>query len=398
MRRALVFVITLLSLAACSSRQAPNPAAARKAEPLAVRTGAAEARTMDRTIDVTGSLVADETVSLTSEVPGRIVSIRYDFGQSVQKGDVLVELDKQEYLLQLERSKATLSQALARIGLHANQENETPTETPAIRQARAQLEDARAKHDNAQKLAESGDIPRERFVELEKQLQSRRAMLEAAEHELHTQLASIQALKAEKELAQKRLTDTTIRAPFDGGISQRHVSPGQYVKDNIALVTLVKTWPLRLRLDVPEVATAVVRLGDTLRFTTEAIAGREFTATVSQLNPALDARSRSLSAEARLNQSGAQLRPGMFVQVRLTIARQDTVIVVPPSAVQSVAGLTKLFAIRDGRAREVRFAPGATVGGMLEVPGGALRAGDRVAVDGVATLTDGMEVVEKEGK
>ena len=67
-------------------------------------------------------------------------------------------------------------------------------------------------------------------------------------------LASVQALQAEVKLAQKRLNDATVRAPFDGSVEQKLVSPGAYLKENTPILTLVKTNPLRLRVDLPETA------------------------------------------------------------------------------------------------------------------------------------------------
>ncbi len=307
--------MVLVTIAAGCSRksEAGNHAAAqaatRAAEPMAVKVAAVENKLADRYLNVTGSLLPDESVNLAFEVPGRLASIRFDFGQVVKKGEVIAELDKQEYLLQVERAKAALAQALARIGLTPNEQSTTATETPAMRQARAQLEDARAKYETAKTLVASGDIARERFTGIEKQFEARRAAAEATRDDLRTQLASVDALRADVRLAEERLADTTLRAPFDGSISDKPASPGAYVKDNVSIVTLVKAWPLRLRLDVPEVAAGGVRRGDTLRFTTEAFPGEEFTAAVTQLNPSLDARSRSLTAEARLTKADPRLKP-----------------------------------------------------------------------------------------
>lgn len=377
------------------AKSAEVQAAAAKQEPPAVSTATIETRNVERTIDVTGALHPDETVSVSTEVPGRVATIRFDFGQMVKKGDVIAELEKTEGQIQLDRTRAAIAQALARIGLTPSQDDTIPESTPAIRQARAQLEDAKSKYDNAKKLVESGDIARERFTELSKTLEARQAALDAAEHELRTQLANLQALRAEKRLAEKRLNDTTLRAPFDGQVAQRMVSPGQYIKENTPVVTLVKAWPLRLRLDVPETATAAVHLGDTLRFTTEALAGQTFTATVTQVNPSLDAQSRSLSAEARLNQSSPALRPGMFVQVRLTIARNFPITVIPRDAMYQVAGLTKLFVVNAGKTREVTFTPGQTGEGWVEVTGANVSPGEMVATSNLSNLTGGLEIRTK---
>ena len=120
--------------------------------------------------------------------------------------------------LALDRSRAALAQALARLGLDASQENIKPETTPSIRQALAQMEDAKSKFENASRLVKTGDISQERFTEIEKAYQSRQAALDASRDEVRTLIANVQALKAEVKLAQKRLNDATVRAPFDGSV------------------------------------------------------------------------------------------------------------------------------------------------------------------------------------
>src|SRR5690606_8910353 len=152
----------------------------------------------------------------------------------------------------LDRSKAALAQALARLGLTPADGDKSPENTPAMRQAWAQVEDAKFKFENASKLVKSGDISQERFNELEKLYRARLATFEAAKDEMRTQWASLGAIRADIKLMEKKLLDTTIRAPCDGSVSERRVAPGQYVKDNVPVVTIVKTNPMRLRLEIPE--------------------------------------------------------------------------------------------------------------------------------------------------
>jgi RND family efflux transporter MFP subunit len=386
-----IALAALLFAAGCSSEKA-EAVATTKAEPMAVKVAAAEPREVERTLAVTGSLLPDETTSISFEVAGRVTNIAADFGQTVRKGQVLAELERREYELQLERSRAALAQALARVGLDPSQEDVTPKETPAIRQARAQFEDAKSKYESAAKLVETGDISRERATELEKQMLARKAAVETSEDDLRMQLANIGALRAEKKLAEKRLSDTVVRAPFDGSVAEKLVSVGQYVKDNTPVLRLVKTYPLRLRLDVPETGAGAVRIGDTLRFTTSAAPGKEFRAVVRELNPSLDARSRSLTAEARLPGNDPALRPGMFVQVELVIARNAKVVVVPKAAVYTMAGLSKVFTVETNKVKEHRITPGREWDGWMEVPAGVIREGMLVATSDLQNLTDGAEV------
>lgn len=386
--------LAVVLLAGCSNK-GKNAAAAASAKPveaLSVKVVSAESRKVEKSISVTGSLLPDETVVVSSEVPGRISSIRADFGQFVRKGEILAEIDKQEYQIALDRTRAALSQALARIGLDPNQENITPESTPAIRQAVAQAEDAKSKYDRAEKLVKSGDIAQDRFTELEKAYTARKAALDATRDDLRTQLASIQALRAEVRLAQKRYGDATVRAPFDGSVSARNVAPGQYIKDNAPILTLVKTNPLRLRAEMPESSTSSVQIGTRLVFTTDAAPGAEFHAVVRELNPSLDPKARSLTAEARIMENDARLRPGMFVQVRLVVSKDYEMVAVPKNAVYNMAGLTKVFVIRDGKVVECKVPPGIELDGWVEVPSDAVRAGDQIAISNLQSLLPGQTV------
>jgi RND family efflux transporter MFP subunit len=396
MIRNLTLLAALAALAACSRGPAPDTAkAAAKTEaaPIAVRTENAAARTLDRTIAVTGTLLPDETVTVSAEVPGRILRIAADFGQYVRRGDVLIELDATEYNLQVERATASLNQALARLGLPPyNGKLVPPDTTPGVRQALAQLEDFKFKFESASKLVKTGDIAQDRFIEIEKAYRARQAVVDAARDELRTQWMSVAALEADLKIIEKRRNDTRVRAPFDGVVGEKLISAGQYVKDNVGIVKLVKVSPLRLRVEVPEAAANLVKPGSSLRFNTDAAPGAEFAATVREINPALDSRSRTLTVEARLTQSDTRLRPGMFVQVQLVSERNAEIVTVPRRAVYSVAGLTKVFKIENGAARQVVFVPGAEIEGGVEVPGGLLKPGDAVAVTELGSLTDGAKV------
>lgn len=387
----LLFLVLLLTGCARESRNA-EAAVTKTPEPIAVQTVAAQSRVLDRTIAVTGSLNPDESVTVGAEVPGRVQTVRVDFGNYVRKGQVVAELDKQELNIAVERARASLAQALARLGLDPGQEHVRPESTPSMRQAQAQMEDAKSKFDNASRLVKSGDISQERYTEAQKTYEARRALYEATRDDSRTLSAQVQALQAEVKLAQKRLADATVRAPFDGEVSQKHVSPGQYIKENTPIVTLVKTNPLRLRVEIPEGAAGAVKVGTGLTFTTEAAQGARFSAVVRELNPSLDPKSRTLTAEARLAANDPRLRPGMFVQVLLAVNKGAEAVMVPKRALYNVAGLTKLFTIQDGRAVEHKIMPGLEVDDWVEVPREEIKPGDQVAVSAVTQLVQGTPV------
>jgi RND family efflux transporter MFP subunit len=391
--RALLFCPILIFLPAGCGRKAPSAeveAASRPAAAIRIKLATAQARRVERSISVSGSLVPDESVNLSFEVAGPLARVNVDFGQYARKGQIVAELDQREWLLQVERSRAALAQALARVGLKPGEEEANPQSSPTVAQAQAQLEDARFKFESARQLVASGDIARERYNELEKTYHARQAAADSTRDELRMQLAAIQGLRAELKLAEKRLGDTVIHAPFDGAVTAKLISPGQYVKENVPILTFVKSSPLRLRAELPESVVGEVRAGTTLTFTTDAAPGSVFHAVVRELNPSLDARSRSLTAEARLVEPDRRLKPGMFVQVRLVVARDAPIVVVPKDAVYAVAGLSKVFVVRNDTAVERRLQPGEQLGDWVEAPG--IQPGDTVAISNLGALTDGVKV------
>lgn len=387
-----ILLLSLLLFAGCSKKQdSVKTPVSSTPEPIQIRVQQAVAKTLDKFIDVTGTLEADETLNLSFEIPGRIASFRVDFGQLVKKGEIIAELDKRESEWQLERARANVGQLSARLGMK-NWDDAYPSSTASIRQAQANLDDAKSKYDSAAKLFQSGDISKERSVELQKSLQARQAMVDASRDDLNMMIAQLRAQKADLEIATKRLSDNVIRAPFDGGISAKLVSPGQYIKENTSVATLVKTSPLRLRVEVPETYSPLIKAGSAVSFTTDAAPGKEFNAVIQKLNPSFDAKNRTLLAESKINIADARLRPGSFVQVRLVTRRADPVVMVPKIAIYSIAGLNKVFVIRNGKAVEVRIPPAMELDGWAEAPAGAIQAGETIAISNLLSLVNGAPV------
>ena len=384
----------LAGLSSCSSEAQPSAEAAEpeEAAPLSVTTASVAERMMDQTIEVVGSLGARERVELSFEVAGRLQQIGVDFGDRVREGRTVARLDPAEYTLRVKRTQASLAQALAQIGLSADGDPEAVETTPAMEQARAQLEDAESKFESAKALAETGDISRNRFTEIEKAFSARQASFEAAQHDLRRRQAQVAALQADLELAQKDLSETELRAPFAGEILERMASPGQYLKENTPVATLVKTRPLRLRALVPETAAGFVREGQAIVFRTDALGAKEFGGTITKVSPSLDPEARTLEVEARVRDSDPRLRPGMFAKLSIVINKDAPVLMAPEEAIYSIAGLNKLFIVKNGTVSEQPISPGKRAGGWVELRGAGLSPGDIVATSQLDQLHEGRKV------
>ena len=377
------------SLAGCSRGSDRADAANNSAQITEVTVATAEERGVERSAEVVGSLLADEEVQISNDTAGFLAAVHVDLGSRVQRGQVLAELDKRDFELRVLQARAMLAQARARLGLEKDQDSISPEETALVRQAKANLDDARSKYDSARKLVETGDIPQQRYIELEKTLRAREAAHEAAVEEVRAQLAQIQARKAELGLAEKQLQDVTIRAPLTGSVTAKLISAGQFIKEKTPLLVLVKDDVLRLRAQVPESATAAVRSGLEVRFLTDAYPGRTFTARISRVGQALDPQARTLVAEAIVPNPERLLKPGMFARIAVVVEKSSPAVMVPRTALYEFAGLTKIFVVNDDHVKEMRIQPGVSADDWVEIRGDAIRPGMQVATSNLDRLEEG---------
>jgi len=342
-------------------------------------TPAIEAR-IERAIAVTGTLAAEDQVTMAFKVTGRLEQLDVDLGTSVESGQTLASLASTDFQLRVTQADAALQQARARLGLPADgaEERIDIEQTSVVRQARAVLDQARLVRDRAASFAKDG-------IGSQADLDAAQANLRVAEgryqdsiEEVHNRQALLVQRRTELELAKQAVTDSRLRAPFAGSVRERHATPGQYLAAGAPVVTIVKINPLRLRLSISERESAAVRLGQAVRVTLEGDSvvhiGR-----VARISPAIEEASRTLSIEAEVANPSGQLRPGAFANAEVVTDSVGTALLVPASAVVSFAGVDKVFVVADGKAAERRITVGRREADRVEILTG-VTAGDRVVV------------------
>jgi RND family efflux transporter MFP subunit len=218
----------------------------------------------------------------------------------------------------------------------------------------------------------------------ESQLESDAAAVRVAEAEVARREASL-------GIARKRLGDTTVRAPMAGVVARRHVSAGEYVKENTTLFTLVGLDPLKYTGTVPERYAPELRVGQTLALRVEAWADRAFSGRLTRIAPAVDVQTRSLTLEGRVGNADGRLRPGFFAKGVVLTRKDPSVAFVPADAVVSFVGITKVFVVGDGQVSERAIKVGARQGGWTEIVEG-VRPGEQVAVSNLSQLFNGAPV------
>ena len=361
--------------------------------PVEVTTAAAISRGLPQTVEVVGSLTADEEVVVSSQIAGEITALNIDFGSYVQQGQVIAQIDQRDSLLKVEQSELQLKQTMARIGMKEGVKFD-PLQTPDVMQVKAQLDFTKIDLDRATKLVEAGDVPRTIYDQALTQKNLAQARYQAALDAISQQVAIVDQQRAAINLSRKSLTDTVVRSPISGAVKEKFQARGAFVPVGGKIVTLVRTNPIRLRVDIPESSVSAVRVGQTISVTTDAFPNRTFTGRVTRLGTSLSEQTRALPVEAVIANPANTLRPGMFAKSQLVTNRNGSAIMVPAKAIFTIAGILKVFVIENGKAVEKLVKTGLTDGELIEITEG-INEGDQVATSNLDKLQQGSLVTSK---
>jgi membrane fusion protein (multidrug efflux system) len=321
--------------AIASERAASDPTSST-----AVITATARTERLSSPLTALGTARANEAVEVTSKASNIVTAVRFEDGQRVQKGQILVELD--------------------------------------AAQARADLAAAEAaRADSASQVKRSRELLATKVVS--------EAQFEQLEATLKTNEARVDA-------ARSRVADTVIRAPFAGRVGLRRVSVGSLVNPGTTITTLDDSSLIKVDFAVPENFLSVLRDGLKVYALSAAFPDREFAGTVASVDSRIDPVSRSVTVRAIVPNPEGKLKPGMFLNVRLASDARDA-LMIPEAALMPEQSRQFLYVVEEGRAarREVRI--GRRVPGRVEVVAG-LEPGERVIVEGTQKVREGGAVRE----
>jgi RND family efflux transporter MFP subunit len=365
-----------------SARQNPagGAAAGGKGEAKQVRTAVVAEMPMGRSVNVTGTLAAYDQATLSAKVPGRLRSITVDLGSVVKRGQVIAQIEPQDYQLRVEQAEAALAQARARLGLSPTgaDDNVDAELTGTVRQARATLNEAQASRDRAAKLVAEGVIARAEFESADAALKVAVARFQDAVEEVRNRQALLSQRRSELELARQQLTGTSIRASFDGVVQEKRASVGEYLAAGAPVVNIVKMNPLRLRAEVPEREAQSVQMGQRARVKVEGGA-YDYMGRIVRLSPTISEQNRVLVVEAEISNDG-RLRPGAFVSAEIVTDDTGTAVTVPTSAIVTFAGIEKVILVQDGKAVEKPVTTGRRSPEWTEIISG-VKLGDTVVIE-----------------
>jgi membrane fusion protein (multidrug efflux system) len=337
------------------STEKPPKASSQISEERQVEVMEVFPKAISYTLTAVGSLKTPEHVKISPKKAGIIDKILVREGESVRKGQVLVQLDNIDARLQVERAEAR------------------------VREAEASLDTNRNTLARYRNLFESKVIAEQTFDDIKLKVKLDEARLALAKTELN--------------MARQNLLDHQIVSPIDGVINLKIASLGEHVnvapKDEI--MTIVQMDPLELEFYIPENWAGRVRPGSRIQFSVRAFSEETSTAVLNFISPTADPATRNVKMKAIAPNPHHRLKPGFFAEVTVPTGSSPNGIAIPESAIMSQEGKLFVFAVREGMAHRREVEPGIRFDGKVEIVKG-VQKGEKIVTVGHEQLTEGTKV------
>ncbi len=314
-------------------------ASAPRAQAIAVDVVRAAHGLVEERVESVGTARANEAVVITAKLTGIVSAIGFREGQRVQAGDLLVELESRQARAELEEAKANLDEYRRRL-----------QRADALRRSGAVTE---ARYDEATSLVQAG-------------------------------VARVKSMEA-------RLSDLRIVAPFAGKVGLRQVSLGNLVQPGTVMTTLDDVGRIKMEFALPEVTMGRLRIGLPVTARSAAYPGRSYVGQVRAIDTRVDPVTRSVRVNAEFDNADGSLLPGMFLMVEMVAERRENAILVPEEALMPEGPRQYLFVVRDGVARRVEVTLGERLAGRVEIARG-IAVGDEIVLRGTQKVREGSAV------
>jgi membrane fusion protein, multidrug efflux system len=384
--RSLILAVAIVA-AGCAGRDPETADAAVGPTAISVTAAAVLQQPVTRFIRVSGTLAAQEEAEVAAEVAGRVVATPIERGSRVAGGGTLIQIADAEVAAQAREADANAAQIAARLGTASGAEFDVER-VAEVANARANYELVKTEFERTKMLQERQLISQSEFDQKQAQVEAARRQYEVARNGAEQQYQALMGAKARVAMARKAVSDTIVRAPFDGVVGERLVSVGDYVTRGTKVASVMRVSPLRLELTVPAQYVTTIAVGSAVNLEVDAYPGETFVGQVRFVSPALRSDSRALIVEAVVANADNRLRPGLFATARIEQAEKTPALLIPGTAVQKMATANRVFIVVGDRVEERLITLGQTAGDLVEAASG-LAPGDRVVTSGLERLKDG---------
>lgn len=295
---------------------------------------------LSRKISLVGTLNANESVEIKSEIEGKIEEIGFTEGERVEKGHLLFQVDRKKLQAVYDQAEADLNLA----------------KTTAERYA---------------------TLIKDKAV---------------SQQEYDQTVANLAVATAAVDLAKERLEDAVIRAPFDGVMGERLISIGQYIAQGTLLSFIVNQDPIKVEFFVPERYLNEVKIGQSIKLNVAAFDGESFVGEVRFIDSSINEETRTALVKAYVPNPAGNLKRGMFANLDLIVHVKENAIAIPESALIIQGDKTSVFVIKeDGTVESRVIKTGQRINGLVEVVDG-LNPNEGVVTEGYQKLGPGAQV------
>ncbi|MFC3094344.1 efflux RND transporter periplasmic adaptor subunit [Alteromonas sediminis] len=285
-------------------------------------------------IEALGTARANESVTLTAQETELVVDIKFDDGQYVEAGQLLVQFDDKEERARVNELEVNLNEAKRQLARISNLKKESA----------------------------------------------------ASEQLFDEQQARVNAMQAQLEVLNAQLNELQIRAPFSGQLGIREISVGSLVRPADVITTLDDVSVVKVNFSVSESHLASLRTGLSVEASSVAYPGERFNGTISSIDSRIDPVTRSILVRAAIDNSEKKLRPGMLLQITLEKRVLDA-LVVPEKALVPNEDKQLVYVLNGDSVTETEVKIGERRPGFVQIVSG-LEAGQRVVVDGTLRVRD----------
>jgi membrane fusion protein (multidrug efflux system) len=285
----------------------------------------------------TGTLRPDEEVDLSFETSGKIVSIFFKEGTHVKKGTLLAKINDRPLQAQLEKLQV-------------------------------QLKMSEEKEFRQRSLLDKDAISKESYDQM---------------------LTDVQSLRADINLIKARISETELRAPFDGTVGLRYLSEGSFTTTSTKIVRLIKMSPLKIEFSIPEKYASEIKIGYPIKFMVDE---KTFDASVYAIDPKIDIETRVISIRALYPNKDEELKPGVYTSIILELSKINNAVSIPTEAVISEMDGERVYIYKKGKAQQLKITTGLRTEAKLQVIDG-LNFGDTLIVTGIMQLRQNLPIV-----
>ncbi len=339
-----------------------------------------------QSVVASGRIATPQRVSVGAVITGRVTRIPVKEGQSVKRGDVLIELDSEDEGAAVAQARGAVAQAEAKV--RQLRELGLPAAEQGLVQAQANYTQARQQYERSIELKMKGFVSQAALDDAQRNLNVAESQLRAAQLQVESNRpagsdfalarTALAQARAALGVTQAKLDQTVIRAPVDGILIARSVEPGNVVQSGKELMALAPVGETQVVVQIDEKNLAQLKLGQQALASADAFPKERFAAELIYINPGIDALRGSVEVKLRVASPPDYLREDMTVSVDIEVARRSGAVVVPADAVHDAGGAQPWVLAVDGwRARRRPVKLGLKGDGRVEVLEG-VSPGDRL--------------------